>query len=171
MVKPKVKIKEIKNKTKITELKKEESSLEEKVEETNDFLSVDSSSNLANPTLTQNSIPRFTRETKEQVREELRNKDKEFSYIATVNAAASTTRSYDPSIKSGSTFFEARSQGERINPTISASPLQEVQGRSLSIRDALTQNSIEPGLRNFNDQNKEYKTERVEKYVAKRRAE
>jgi hypothetical protein len=173
MVKPSSSVKEIKKDIKITEIKtqriEKETELERRVNFEKDFPILSSQGTHLSPTLSQEFKPKFTRKTPEQVREELRNKDKEFSYLATVQASASTTRSYDPSIKSNSAFFEAQSRAERINPTISASPIQEVQGKSLSIRDALNQGSLEPGLRNFNDQSKEYKTERVEKYVAKRR--
>ncbi|HVY01479.1 MAG TPA: hypothetical protein VHA12_01810 [Candidatus Nanoarchaeia archaeon] len=166
-------IKEIKKDMKVTEIKtnrlENKRELESKVNLETDFPILSRQGARVSPTLSQESTINFNRKTPEQVREELRNKDKEFSYLSTVQAANSTTRSYDPSIKSGSAFFESGQRAERINPTISSSPLQEVQSRSSNIRDALNQGSLEPGLRNFNDQGKEYKTQRVEKYVAKRR--
>jgi hypothetical protein len=168
-------VKEKKKEMKITEIKDtrviSQRNLEKTVSMQEDFPILSSQGARISPTLSQSSGTMFNRKTPQQIREELRKKDKEFSYLATVQASASTTKSYDPSIKSGSAFFEAQSRAERINPTISASPIQEVQSRSLSIRDALNQGSVEPGLRTFNDQSKEYKTERVEKYIAKRRTE
>jgi hypothetical protein len=171
MPKSKVKVKEIKKDIKVTEIKKEES-LENKVEISKNIPIFSNSSNSTNPTLAQSALPKFERNTPEKIREELRNKDKEFSYLTTVEASRSTTRSYDPSIKSNSAFFESRSSGERINPTLSSSsPLMDVQRGSGRIRDVLGQQDIEPGLRQFGDNDKDYSTEKVEKYVSKRRSE
>jgi hypothetical protein len=170
MVKPNVKVREIKKEIKVTELKAPESKLEGKIQPTDNSPIVSSTSPSRSPTLVQNLTPRFSESTRVQVREGIQSKDREFSYASMI---AQPTRSYDPSIRSsGSQFAEVPVQGDRINPTLrSSNALQDSpQGTGRNIRDNLNPADLEPALRRTRGE-RDYQIEKVEKYVAKRRTD
>lgn len=176
MKKPKIKIRELKPKVKIIkELppEKKQENLEVRVDLDLDepmVAAAPSANAVPNPTLTQ----RFEQQERhfEQTKREERKENEVIAYHMLHQQTSS--RSYDPTIKSVSNpgdGMERISPGERINPTIQNTPLQQMT-RSTDIRDIPAQTNVEPGLRRFKDDGeRDYQVERAENYIAKRRTD
>jgi hypothetical protein len=178
MIKPKIKIKEIKKKIKVTEIVKEpEESLEEIVvfDESSPPAS-ETASTPSNPSLVQhlNDIPMPKNERKIATENASTRDEKEAS--TAVNYATSQTqrrRSYDSSIRaSGNVSSSSQAAGERINPTINPSNIiiEQVNRNKFDLdrRDSITEIK-EPSLRSFKDENeRNYEVDDTRKYESRR---
>jgi hypothetical protein len=178
MRKPKIKVRELKPKIKIISepsINKPDSSLETRIDLEENSPRVTSaptsSSSSVNPTITQ-KFQAQERKFEASARREEAEKER-FTYQM---LNQESRRKYDASIRGGSAVTaDQAAASQRIDPSLPQGsavrgfPDSPQPGDS---RDILSQGNVEPGLRRFSPEERDYTTDNsVQKYVAKRRTD